>query len=79
MPVGSSATPFMGSLNGDNDTISNLNINATPAATSYIGLFGFVGSASYAGSIQNLIISNPTITVNNAANETVAEAHWQVK
>ena len=48
MPIGTFATPFTGTFDGLGHTISNLTINRY--STSYVGLFGDVGSA---GIIRN--------------------------
>ncbi|MDD3098870.1 MAG: hypothetical protein PHW36_00780 [Bacilli bacterium] len=49
-PVGTSSTPFFGSLDGDDHTISGLTIS-TPA-TDYRGLFGVIGPGSSFTDIQ---------------------------
>src|SRR5579883_959652 len=59
VPIGTSSSPFTGSFNGNSDTISNLTISNNSAQ--YIGLFGYVGGSSYAGEIQNLTLSSPSI------------------
>jgi len=51
-PVGTSTTPFTGSLDGQGYTISDLFINRT---TTYVGLFGYTGSSI---SINNITLEN---------------------
>ncbi|MCR4437305.1 MAG: immunoglobulin domain-containing protein, partial [Eubacteriales bacterium] len=41
-PIGDSSSPFCGSFNGGNHTISNLKIRQT--VKSYVGLFGYIGA-----------------------------------
>ena len=56
-PVGNNSTPFTGSLNGNNYTISNLYENPT---SQYAGLFGETSSTAVLSNIQlsNVNISN---------------------
>ncbi len=56
VPIGNSASPFTGTLNGYDYTISNLTINAP--TSSFIGLFGYINSAT----IQNVGLVNVNIT-----------------
>ena len=60
-PIGSLASNFSGSFDGNNHTISNLTIN-TPAAL-VGGLFGYVQGAT----ISNIILSNCTIVANQTS------------
>ncbi len=53
-PIGNDTTPFTGSLDGNNKTISNLNIES---ANQYVGLFGYINS----GTIKDLTIENATV------------------
>src|SRR5579883_1996909 len=64
VPVGASGTPFLGSLNGQNNTIENLN---TTSAAATVGLFGLVGNSSYTGEIQNLTLSSPLLTYSGSS------------
>jgi filamentous hemagglutinin family protein len=52
VPVGTSATPFTGSLDGDGHVITGLTINRPTA--SHVGLFGLAGGSSGVVTIQNL-------------------------
>ena len=62
----SSSNPFQGHFDGNNHTIDNLNITVTGSTPVYIGLFGYLDSAS----VQNVhIIGNGTIDLNT--NNTV--------
>jgi hypothetical protein len=63
-PIGTTSKPFLGTLNGGGNTISNLTIN-TPS-NNYVGLFGYSynnGSAQVL--VQNLTLSNVNITGSN--------------
>ena len=57
-PIGSSASPFYGTFNGNGHTISNLKISAGENT----GLFGYTASSSR---IENFTISNPNIIGGN--------------
>jgi len=60
VPLGTSGTPFLGTYDGGNFTISDLTINRPD--TSYIGLFGMTnGSAS----ISNVVLKDFNITGKN--------------
>lgn len=54
-PIGVSATPFKGTLKGNNRTISGLSINRTN--TEYVGLFGYLDGAK----IENLTLKASTV------------------
>ncbi|MDP4092956.1 MAG: fibronectin type III domain-containing protein, partial [Bacillota bacterium] len=56
LPLGSSSTPFTGTLDGKGFKISNVSINKS--ITNYIGLFGYTTNAV----IKNLGINNVNIT-----------------
>lgn len=57
-PVGPSpASPFKGTLNGNNKTISNLKI----VGSDYVGLFGSMNNAV----VKNLVINNADVRGNN--------------
>jgi len=66
-PIGSKEMPFKGSLDGNDYTISGLNISGTigknsdKTGASYVGLFGYLASGS---SVTDLIIDASTITGN---------------
>ena len=59
-PVGSSESPFTGSLDGEGYTIYGLYINRP--TTDYVGLFGCTGSGS---EIRNLNLSGVNVTGNS--------------
>ncbi len=56
--IGNLTNPFIGNFNGNNYTISNLNIN--PPRSSYLGLFGYVNNSK----IYDLNLINVTINKN---------------
>ncbi|WP_141500875.1 S-layer homology domain-containing protein [Paenibacillus luteus] len=56
-PIGNFATPFEGSLNGNNHTISNLYVN-TDFSSVYLGLFGYMQGS---GSVTNVVLENAHI------------------
>jgi len=58
-PIGSSADPFRGSYNGNNHTISNLNIDLPNE--NYVGLFGQAGPTAV---ISDLTLENCSIEGN---------------
>ncbi|MDR0767656.1 MAG: InlB B-repeat-containing protein [Methanosarcinales archaeon] len=58
-PIGDSLTPFTGKFNGQNHTISNLNL---VSAAGYTGLFGCTDSAE----IKNVILDNVTISTSDS-------------
>ena len=55
IPIGTQDSPFTGTFNGNNYTISNLTINVP--TSSYVGLFGYAS-----GNISNLNLTNINIT-----------------
>lgn len=59
--IGSKDKPFAGVLDGNNCTISNLNLNGTVEA---IGLFAYASGAT----IKDLILSNANVTISRQAN-----------
>jgi filamentous hemagglutinin family protein len=63
-PIGRSSAPFIGSINGQGNTVSNLTINrsTTMVAGDDTGLFGFVGSV---GVIQNIGLLAGSVTGEN--------------
>ena len=56
IPVGSDATPFHGSLNGNGGTINSLTINSP--SEDFVGLFGDMGP----GVVDNLNLTNVSVT-----------------
>jgi filamentous hemagglutinin family protein len=64
VPIGSANTPFIGTFNGNSNTISNLKINLP--SSSYVGLFGLVGtSGSGNGLVENVGISGGSVSGNS--------------
>ncbi|MHB8284487.1 MAG: MBG domain-containing protein, partial [Caulobacteraceae bacterium] len=64
-PIGTTATPFLGALEGDGHAVSNLTISDTSTAVSVpvtLGLFGVTNSAT----ITNLTLTNPMISASSA-------------
>lgn len=61
--IGTSATPFTGTLNGQNFTISNFTL--TSWGTNDVGLFGYLGTGS---AVRNLRLNNGSVS---AARENV--------
>jgi hypothetical protein len=59
-PIGTNASRFTGSYNGDGKTITGLSITVT---TGYTGLFGYIGAG---GTVKNM---NVTGTVTTTAND----------
>ena len=59
-PVGTTASPFYGSIDGNGKTISNLTIN--DPTLDYAGLIGYGNGGTPAQVIKDLTISNATIT-----------------
>ncbi len=55
-PIGDSGTPFIGSYDGDGNTISNLTIN--DGTLDYVGLFGVVGSS---GTLTDIALADVNI------------------
>lgn len=60
MPIGSSATPFQGSFNGNYSYINNLTINRPDS--DYVGLFGSIGPSA---TVKNLGLNDENITGHN--------------
>ncbi|MBA4789199.1 MAG: filamentous hemagglutinin N-terminal domain-containing protein [Rhizobiales bacterium] len=60
VPIGTQATPFTGSLDGQQHVISNLYINRPTA--DYVGLFGAIGAA---GSVTDVGLQDATVTGND--------------
>ena len=67
VPIGNSTNPYLGTFNGNGNTISNLTINL-PEATDSVGLFGQLGETTYtdgvSGTIENVGLLNVDITGN---------------
>jgi len=61
VPIGNNTTNFTGTFNGNGNTISSLNIAPTNSNVTTIGLFGTIGSG---GTVENLALSNVSITAN---------------
>ncbi len=60
-PLGNETYPFKSTFDGDNHTISNLNIESDEQ---YVGMFGYVNS----GTIKNLTLENVEINTTNSLN-----------
>ena len=60
-PVGTETKPFIGSFNGNEHTIKNLNIVETEAAEgkAYVGLFGYAKNAT----IKNVVFENVNLNI----------------
>ena len=59
-PIGKSNLPFLGTLDGNGYTISNLYFNGS--GTDYVGLVGYAGNNSFTANIRNIKLSNVNIT-----------------
>ena len=59
-PIGNGSTPFLGTFDGNNNTISNLTISE--GNDSFAGLFGQAGGTQGNATIKNLKIDGATIT-----------------
>ncbi len=66
-PIGSLTFPFMGQLNGQNFTLSNLNI-VTLGTVSNVGLFGVTKKAQF----QKLKLNNFNFQINSSASNVAA-------
>ncbi|MBP0979456.1 MAG: hypothetical protein J6C55_02280, partial [Oscillospiraceae bacterium] len=63
-PIGSNITPYMGTFDGNNKTISGIYCNVyNDSGNAYAGLFGYVGSD---GKIENLGIKNSFIRAKSS-------------
>ncbi len=67
-PIGNNSTPFTGSFDGQNFTISNLTYDDTVPNLGYAGLFGYVGiTDTTKATIQNLNLSNIVLVSTSLA------------
>ena len=66
--IGGDITPFIGSYDGQGNTISGLDINNT---SPHLGFFGYVGTASTPGTVKNLGLISANITGTNNAGGVV--------
>ena len=64
-PIGNSESSFVGILNGQGYTISNLTINST---AQYVGLFGYIGAN---GVVSNLGVTNANIVASGTGGAQV--------
>lgn len=64
-PIGTAENPFCGHFDGNGYSVDGLTISSTDGG--YIGLFGYTSNAS----IQNLRVSNASISVNASAKSYV--------
>jgi len=82
IPIGSKEVPFKGFLDGNDFTISGLNISGTignsssKTVASYAGLFGYLASGS---SVTDLIIDASTITGNQYTGAAVGYNEGTIK
>lgn len=82
VPIGNKETPFRGSLDGNDFTISGLNISGTigrnsdKTGASYAGLFGYLDPGS---SVTDLIIDASTITGNQYTGAVVGYNEGTIK
>ena len=60
-PIGNAVTNFIGTFNGNGNSVSSLTIAPTNSNVTTIGLFGTIGSG---GAVENLALSNISITAN---------------
>ena len=60
-PIGNATTNFTGTFNGNGNSVSSLTIAPTNPNVTTIGLFGTIGSG---GTVENLALSNISITAN---------------
>ncbi|MES2206387.1 MAG: GLUG motif-containing protein, partial [Pseudomonadota bacterium] len=67
VPIGTSASPFTGILDGQNYTINNLTINRS---SDNIGLFGYISAAT----VKNVSLTNATITGQNQVGALVGQS-----
>ncbi len=70
-PIGTMANPFNGVLDGDNFTISNLNITPTASTTTRVGMFGTIGGS---GEVRDLNLNTPNVVANIPLSGTPTEA-----
>ncbi len=61
VPIGTSSAPFTGQYDGNEKIISNLKINSNASSQTFVGLFGYIKSAT--AIIQRLTITNAQIVV----------------
>lgn len=64
-PIGTNSTPFKGTFDGNNHTISNLTVTSSG---SYVGLFGYIGGNAESGKlpgVKNLTVNNATVKSPN--------------
>jgi len=73
-PIGNDYTPFTGTFDGNNKTISNLTINNT--AANYQGLFGCVGSG---GTVEKVVLSGGSISAKSYVGGVVGRNYGTVK
>jgi filamentous hemagglutinin family protein len=73
VPIGSTATPFIGQFDGLNREISNLTIN-TPAL-SQVGLFGVIGAS---GNVKNVGLTNVVINGDAAVGALAGLNHGTI-
>ena len=63
-PIGTEQTPYTGTFDGGDCTISGLSVSSSD---NYAGLFGCIGeSGGKKGTVQNLTLDSPTVSSTNA-------------
>ena len=76
IPIGISSLPhyFLGDFDGQNHTISGINVNRS--GESYNGLFGVVGSGSVYPIVKNIRLTNSSITGGDNTGGIVGYINW---
>lgn len=69
-PIGKEGTPFKGSFDGSNHTVSNLSINDSTMVNA--GLFGVLNTP---GTIKNLTVKNAAVTAQSGAGALIGAAY----
>ena len=72
-PIGNNSRPYTGTFDGGGHTVSGVYIN-TPNVSDQ-GLFGYVGSSSTAGTVQNLGVVNSYIRGNSVVGGVVSQVY----
>jgi len=73
VPIGTAATPFTGSFDGNGHSISGMSINSNiPALAVSLGLFGVTDNAT----IKNVGVTSVDIIVNNSATPAGGVIHF---
>lgn len=59
-PIGTSTYPFTGVFNGNGHSITGLTVSTN--ATTYVGMFGVVGTNTATGTVHSLVLVGPSVT-----------------